>query len=305
MTRVLLRARQRSHFRLVWSITIGVILVLVTAWVYKAASNVRTHTLPVGGIKLSVPYSKYLVNEPITFTITNLYNSPIYIANACPSEPLSVYRQVNGVWVRLHDTATAKGCSKEDRRIVVPANGFVNGNFSAWPHLFNQPGHYRVVAYVEYYSALEFQEFDVIAVPPPFIAALSPAATTAAGQTSNNPGASSATTANRSTTATGSRPAPTYAPQHYQITVDRYGNYNTTNLNLHVGDILTIVYTQQGPDEIQTNFTPLSPSTPGIDSVTVDHENTSRSIILRSKGTWRYSAAPDITTGNSGTLNVN
>lgn len=174
MSRLSLRTIQRKRFRLAWAIILAIILLLLALWGYKEAASIRTHSLPVGNITLSVPYSKYLVNETITFTLKNNYNSPFFFANGCPSEPLRVYRLEGGVWVRLHDTASVGACPSEERQIVVPANGTVSGNFAAWHNLFNQPGRYRVVAFVEYYSALLYQDFDVIAVPAPIHAVVPP-----------------------------------------------------------------------------------------------------------------------------------
>jgi hypothetical protein len=105
------------------------------------------------------------VGETISFTITNNYNSPLYVLNNCPNEPLAVYRLQDSSWVRQHDTASLEECPTEDRQVSVAANAVTSGDFSAWHNLFSQPGKYRVVAYVEYYNALPYQEFEVIAKP--------------------------------------------------------------------------------------------------------------------------------------------
>jgi len=131
----------------------------------KAADRIKTHTLPVGSIELSVPYSKYLVGEPITFSITNNYNGNVYVVNNCPSEPLEVYRLENGKWVRQHDQVEISKCDKNSRLVNVPAKGIVHGSFAAWKNLFSEPGKYRIVAYVEYYNELPYQDIEVI-LPP-------------------------------------------------------------------------------------------------------------------------------------------
>lgn len=312
---MLLRAQQRHRFRVFWFVAIALLLLLVLTWLYYAAASIRTHTLPVGEIQLSVPYSKYLVDEPITFTVKNNYNSPVYFANACPQEPLSVYRLVKGVWLRIHDTASLRDCPDENRQILVPANGSVNGNFGPWHNLFNQPGRYRVVAYVEYYSALPYQEFDVIAAPPIAPSVQSPAAVVAAAiATDSTPSVTPPYLNSDIQTDESIRyqapppkstppPATNYVPRNYPISVNSSGNYNTTSLSLHVGDTLTILYAAPYNNEVRTSFRPLGTTGVTIGSVTVDSEFTTRTITISNKGTWAYKA--DDYNGNSGILTVN
>ena len=129
-----------------------------------AASQVRTHTLPTGDVTLSISYSKYVVGESVAFTIKNNYNSSISILNNCPAEPLAVYRQASdGSWIRQHDYASYGGCSTEQRQVSVAAGQSITGSFDPWQNLFVNPGKYRVVAFVEYYNALPYQEFEVVA----------------------------------------------------------------------------------------------------------------------------------------------
>ena len=163
----LLYARNPWHNRIIWAIFYIALSAVVLAGLYLAANQIKTHTLPIGGIQLSVPYSKYVVGETVTFTIKNNFNSAIYIVNNCPTEPLAVYRREGNSWVRIHDQAPSESCSEEQRQVSVPARGSTNGNFAAWPHLFDQAGKYRVVAYIESYNSLPYQDFTVIAKPVP------------------------------------------------------------------------------------------------------------------------------------------
>ncbi len=155
----------RIAWLLFWIVSLGIL----AYGIYLIIGNIQMRSLPAGQIRLSVPYSKYLVGETVTFTIKNNFNSAIYLTNDCPAEPLYVYRQENGAWVRIHDTAAASDCPTESRQIEVAANGSVSGSFAPWHNLFNTPGKYRVVAYVEYYDALPYQDFEVVAkyVPAP------------------------------------------------------------------------------------------------------------------------------------------
>lgn len=153
------------RIRIFWACIYLLIIVGFVFGMYAAATRIRTHTLPVGQVQLTTPYSKYLAGETVSFTLKNNYNSPIYIINNCPSEPLEVYKQEGSLWVRQHDQAAISDCHIEQRQVIVPANGVVNGTFAPWHNLFSQPGKYRVVAFVEYYNALPYQELEVIAQP--------------------------------------------------------------------------------------------------------------------------------------------
>ena len=155
--------RHPYRFRILWAVVYISAISLVTLLIGLAATGIRTHSLPVGSVKLSVPYSKYVVGETITFTIQNNYNSLIDVVNNCPAEPLAVYYQINGSWVRQHDTAALDECPNEDRQVSVPAGGVAQGSFKPWPNLFSKPGKYRIVAFVEYYNALPYQDIEVIA----------------------------------------------------------------------------------------------------------------------------------------------
>ncbi|MEI7683345.1 MAG: hypothetical protein WCJ24_03560, partial [Candidatus Saccharibacteria bacterium] len=198
------------RLRILWVLVYLTIAGLVFSGVYAAADRVKTHTLPVGQVQLAIPYSKYLVNEAVSFTITNKYNSPVYVLNNCPGEPLAVYRQEGGKWVRVHDQASVSDCPLEKRQVSVPANGVVNGTFAPWHNLFTKPGKYRVVAFVEFYNALPYQEFEVISAPPP---AAPPAASSPTSKPSS-PAVTSKTTSDISTnsprtTYLATDPAPT------------------------------------------------------------------------------------------------
>lgn len=170
-------ANSKRFSRVAWLIFWTILLGLLMYGFYQLIGHIQMRSLPVGQIQLIVPYSKYLVGEPITFTIKNNYNSSIYLSNDCPAEPLMVYRQENSAWVRINDTASISDCPTESRQIEVSANSSVNGSFAPWHNLFKQPGKYRIVAYVEYYDSLPYQDIEVVAkyVPPPKPATVVPA----------------------------------------------------------------------------------------------------------------------------------
>lgn len=156
--------RRPIRLRIIWVAVYFVTIALFITFVGVSVTQIRTHILPTGSVKLKVPYSKYLVGEIVSFTIKNNYNSSIYITNKCPDEPLAVYRQENGKWVRQHDQASLESCINEKRQVNVVAGGIVNGNFAPWHNLFNRPGKYRIVAFVEHYNLLPYQDIEIAKV---------------------------------------------------------------------------------------------------------------------------------------------
>lgn len=161
--------RNYEHKKLrfiVWLLVYAAIASLALGLLMFAATRIKTHTVPIGSIELVVPHSQYIVGEPITFQIINKMNADIYVQNKCPTEPLEVYKKKNGTWVRLHETTSINNCPKQSRQVAIPASSTMTGNFLAWPNLFKEPGQYRLVAVVEHYNAIPYQDFEII-VPPP------------------------------------------------------------------------------------------------------------------------------------------
>lgn len=150
-----------------WGVTYVLFFALLIAVFLLVAGRIHTYSTPKGSFELSIPYAKYLVGETVTFTLKNNFNSPVYVADDCPSEPLAVYKFENTTWVRMHDGGSDESCEAKDRQIVIPAGGERTGSFADWKNLFASPGKYRIVAYVEYFDAMPYQDFEVIAQPTP------------------------------------------------------------------------------------------------------------------------------------------
>ena len=148
-----------------WIVVYAIIAMSILVVVSMVANQYRTHKLPTGDVTLTIPYSKYAVGETINFTIKNNFNSSIYLINNCPSEPLGVYKLINGEWIRQHDQASQYDCPNEQRQVTVGPGGTVDGDFAPWTNLFSQPGKYRIVAFVEYYNSLPYQDLEVVKVP--------------------------------------------------------------------------------------------------------------------------------------------
>jgi hypothetical protein len=181
---------------------------------YYQAEQIKTHGIPVGQIKLIIPYSKYMVGEAVSFSIENHYNSDISITNKCPSEPLAVYYKDGNSWVRQHDSAATSDCASEQRQVTIAANGVVNGTFAPWHNLFTKPGTYRIVAPVQYYDTLPYQDIEVLAYPvlpvPPAIVVKPKVTTTAKTTTTTQSNYAQPVTTTTTTTTT--TPAITPAP---------------------------------------------------------------------------------------------
>jgi len=159
--------RNPARIRILWVAFYIFVIAMVIYGLSFITTEIKTHIIPTGNISLVIPYSKYVVGEKIDFTIKNGFNSSISILNNCPNEPLAVYRQENGKWVRQHDKAPSKDCPSQKRQVDIPAGGTISGDFGAWHNLFSRTGKCRVVAIVEYYNSLPFQEFEIIAKPQP------------------------------------------------------------------------------------------------------------------------------------------
>lgn len=149
-------------FRIFWVAVYIFAVIFVVYLVNAAATGIRSHSLPKGSVQLSLPYSKYAVGETVSFSIKNNYNSSIDIVNNCPYEPLAVYFWENSSWVREHSQVAIGECPNEDRQVSVAAGGSVEGNFGPWASLFSKPGKYRIVAFVEYYNALPYQDIEIV-----------------------------------------------------------------------------------------------------------------------------------------------
>ncbi len=329
----LLYVHNPNRIRLYWAIFWSVLLVAVLVATYQVAAHVRTHTAATGQLSLAVPYTKYTVGEEVAFSLTNSFNTTIFVSNECPSEPLMVYRQINNKWVRIHDSVSQSDCKNESRTIAVPSNGVVTGSFAKWKNLFAKPGKYRIVAYVEYYNALPYQDIEIIEKPTavatqaPTVASSAPVLNaksaasgnsapvtnvsswggtttpaTAGSTNTSTPPASTGTGGSTGSTGSGGG-STTPAPKTVTITVNSSGKYSVTNLVLNAGDTLTIQYSPVGGREVQTVFTRTNGTTASISSMTVDSEVRSRSRTLTSKGTWRFTA-PDIGGSDVGNLTV-
>lgn len=185
------------------AITVYALLVCaVVGVVINLTTKMQTRALPSGSIALSTEYSQYLLGEEIRFVITNNYNSPIYVRNSCPNEPLEVYKLEGEKWIRQHDTATEKECTMSDRSIEIAAQTQLTSNFNSWPHLFDKPGKYRIATYIDYYDSIPYTDFEVVEKP-----AVTPAASNASTPAASLSQTSTNTTSQASATPESSAPA--------------------------------------------------------------------------------------------------
>jgi len=299
----LLHVLNPRRTRLAWGIFYVGLAAVVLGGLYDAADHIKTHTLAVGNVQLSTPYSTYVLGETISFSISNGYNAPIYFTNQCPTEPLAVYRQASGRWVRLHDQAPAKDCPDEERQVSIPASATVTSSLAPWQGLFSTVGKYRLVAIVNGYNSLPYVDLEIISIPPqPFRATPNAQAAPPLAAFSNLVEPQPQT----QTTTDPSQPVmpPTVKPAAttYILHVNSSGNYDLVSLRLTGGDSIQIVYSKPQNNEVRTHFTPKAPTTGAI-YATVDSEFTTRTVQFNAKGTWTFKA--DDYNGNTGILTVN
>ncbi len=201
-------------------------LLLILFWAFDLlGSRIHTRSIPSGSISVSTNYSKYLVGEPVTFTITNNFNSTIYVNNNCPDEPLEIYKfQTDGTWIQVHDDTVTSECKDSDRKIVVAPNDSATGSYERWPNLFKEPGRYRIVAYVEFYNELPYQDFDIVAKPEVPTSSSTTNTSPASTGSPQSSGSSSPTQSGTSSTAPPSTPQDTPATTRELVTVDNAGS---------------------------------------------------------------------------------
>jgi len=298
--------------KIAWGAFYAALVFGLLGGLYFVANHIQTHSVPTGNIVLSTPYSKYLLGEPVSFTVTNKYNSTVYVTNECPAEPVAVYRQNGNSWVRVHDTAAATDCPDEDRQVGIPASSTVTLSLAPWHHLFDQAGNYRLVAILDGYNSLPY--VDLTVAPQPVIA-LAP-------KTDDAPSVSASKTTNKSSAATAqsdsesepnsATPAQTPAPapqppappaaKTVTVNVTSSGNYDLTSISLNVGDSIKFVYTPPIAGEVRTHFATIAPTTTTLSSVTLDSEFTTRTKTFSVTGKWSFKAADH--SGGTGTITV-
>jgi len=221
-------AQHPRHTYIRWAIFYVVFVAVAVGAFFVVANRIRTYSIPSGALQLSVPYKKYVVGESISFTLKNNYNSTVYVEDDCPEEPLAVFMRQGDDWVRVHDKATAASCSGKERQIAIAPYGQRTANFDAWPHLFEKPGTYRVVADVEYFNTASYQDFEVIAKPEKKVVA---APTTSTITQTTTPSTTSITqnTSTTQTTVTNTTPTSTPTVTTSTKTISSGGNSITVS----------------------------------------------------------------------------
>ena len=152
----------RLRRRILWTIVYITIGLSVIAALYWTADQFRIRPLPTGTVELDVSHSKYVVGEPVEFTLHNNLNAPIHILNKCPSEPLEIYKLNDGRWSKQHDSINRSSCTDDLRQLTIPAHGVITGDLSPWKNLFTSPGSYRIAAIIDNYRSLPYIDFEIV-----------------------------------------------------------------------------------------------------------------------------------------------
>lgn len=143
------------------SLPIAVVLGFVLVGYHNTRSLFALSNAPAG-VSLYVDQAQYHVGDDISVTIANASSTPISITNNCPNQPLAVYREENGAWVSLSAAASITKCTGEPRNYTIPADRSLSTDYQYWPTLFNQPGHYRIVAPIDSYSSGPSVSFTIL-----------------------------------------------------------------------------------------------------------------------------------------------
>jgi hypothetical protein len=131
---------------------------------YQTVHFSSAQSLPSNSVQLQTNKQSYDVGEVVRFTLINGLSGAISVTNNCPNEPLTVFRQQQGGWIQIHDTAVnTDKCQNEPRSYTIVSGGQVSATYIFWPKLFNSPGHYRITAPIEGFSNGPSAEFDVVA----------------------------------------------------------------------------------------------------------------------------------------------
>lgn len=135
---------------------------------YQLTTSLSAETITAGSVTVSTDKVVYRLGDTVRFTIKNDTSTPVIISNNCPSEPLEVYRQVEGQWVRLRDeVAFDSKCQGEPRQFTVrPSGGTASATYCYWDNLFDQPGRYRIIVPLLGLQDRPQTEFNVVGSQP-------------------------------------------------------------------------------------------------------------------------------------------
>lgn len=155
------------RFHLVWVLFYAIAILTVGLFAHHLLEEHGDDQLPSGHVELSVSNQQYQPGETVYFTIKNNFPTKIYITNNCPGEPLNVYKWDGAKWTQIHDSADNPDseCYKQSRRVPISAGATITYSFKDWPHLFENPGVYRLVLVIDHYDELPFVDFKVLEKP--------------------------------------------------------------------------------------------------------------------------------------------
>ena len=201
------------RFHLVWVAFYDVLLIMIAGFIGYLYHEHSEDQLPAGHVELTVSKTSYQPGEVVQFSIKNNFPTTIYTTNRCPEEPLDVYTWQDDNWHQIHDTAVQgqADCFTQPRNVALKAGQTITYSFKDWPHLFANPGVYRIVLHIDHYNDLPFQDFKVLEAP----------------QAQRQPSSSSSPSTNTSTTPDQASP---------QSTSEQQENHNETNALPERGD---------------------------------------------------------------------
>lgn len=154
--------------RPVFAVAYGIVAVMAGVVGYNTIHSSSAAPLATSQVQLLMSQNTYYIGEIPRFTIVNGSSQTVTVANNCPNEPLTVFRQEGQSWIQLHQTfANDSKCVNEPRAYAIVPKAQVSASYAFWPELFATPGHYKVVAPLAGHDAGPQAEFDVVAKTAP------------------------------------------------------------------------------------------------------------------------------------------
>ncbi|HEV2403727.1 MAG TPA: hypothetical protein VGS08_06030 [Candidatus Saccharimonadales bacterium] len=129
---------------------------------YHAARSLFAQAPPQSHLAIITSQAVYHSGEIVTATLANSSDVNVFVVNNCPNNPLAVYRQVQGRWVRITATAPIAICAGDPSTYEIPASSKLTTDYRHWPSLFTQPGLYRIVFTPEFYTQGASVDFRVV-----------------------------------------------------------------------------------------------------------------------------------------------
>jgi YidC/Oxa1 family membrane protein insertase len=98
-----------------------------------------------GPVVLETAKKEYIVNHPIELLVTNTTSEVVAVANDCPSEPLDVFRYVDGDWEQVESSSDSVVCSDDLKPLLLVPFETLVVDYRPWVDtVFSEFGRYKI-----------------------------------------------------------------------------------------------------------------------------------------------------------------